>query len=157
MDHSSASPDKISSVPDHSCRISAMQTPSMDAWMEEARQDPRAASCGMYLFHRGVVRSSAKAKVRNTGDAQAALKTVTGMEFSCNREKAEDARQAALLLPGIYFVKIWLNEGVLCTGDDIMLVLIGGDIRPHVVHALQVLVGELKEHCVTEKELYEVR
>ena len=30
----------------------------------------------------------------------------------------------------------------------------GGDIRPHVIVALQALVGELKTNCVTEKELY---
>ena len=37
-------------------------------------------------------------------------------------------------------------------GDDIMLVLVGGDIRPHVVDALQALVGKLKTECVTELE-----
>jgi len=31
-------------------------------------------------------------------------------------------------------------------------VLIGGDIRPHVVDALQSLVGTLKNECVTEME-----
>ena len=33
-----------------------------------------------------------------------------------------------------------------------MRVLIGGDIRPHVVDALQSLVGRLKSECVTEQE-----
>ena len=47
-------------------------------------------------------------------------------------------------MPGIYCVKAWLNEGELAVGDDIMLVLVGGDIRPHVVDALQALVGRLK-------------
>ncbi|MFR7669503.1 MAG: hypothetical protein ACLU0O_00745 [Collinsella sp.] len=37
-------------------------------------------------------------------------------------------------------------------GDDIMLVLIGGDIRPHVVDALQSLVGTIKNECVSEVE-----
>ena len=39
-------------------------------------------------------------------------------------------------------------------GDDIMLVLVGGDIRPHVIDALQALVGEIKNHCVVEQEVY---
>ena len=47
-----------------------------------------------------------------------------------------------------------LNEGRLELGDDIMLVLAGGDIRPHVIDALQSLVGEIKQHCVVEKEIY---
>ncbi len=57
-------------------------------------------------------------------------------------------------MTGIGYVRVWLNEGELELGDDIMLVLVGGDIRPHVVDALQALVGEIKQHCVTETELY---
>ena len=33
-----------------------------------------------------------------------------------------------------------------------MYVLIGGDIRPHVVEALQYLVGRIKNECVREEE-----
>ena len=51
-------------------------------------------------------------------------------------------------------MRAWLNEGVLEAGEDIMYVLVGGDIRPHVVEALQFLVGKLKSECVTEEELY---
>ena len=79
------------------------------------------------------------------------------MEFSCDWQKVEQAREMALKLPGIYYVRIWLNEGILKTGDDIMLVLIGGDIRPNVVECLQSFVGEIKNHCVTEKEIYKER
>ena len=35
-----------------------------------------------------------------------------------------------------------------------MYVLIGGDIRPHVVDALQALVGKIKNELVIEKEIY---
>ena len=56
-------------------------------------------------------------------------------------------------MDGIYYIKTWLNEGSLTVGDDIMYVLIGGDIRPHVVDALQYLVGRLKNECVSETEL----
>lgn len=48
----------------------------------------------------------------------------------------------------------WLNSGELQVGDDIMYVLIGGDIRPHVVDALQALVGKIKSDCVIETERY---
>ena len=58
-------------------------------------------------------------------------------------------------MPGIYHVRVWLNEGELRLGDDIMLVLIGGDIRPHVVDALQYLVGRIKNECVQEREISE--
>ena len=60
----------------------------------------------------------------------------------------------AKALPGIFTVRVWLNEGELEVGDDIMLVLVGGDIRPHVIDALQSLVGEIKTNCVRETEIY---
>jgi molybdopterin synthase catalytic subunit len=38
------------------------------------------------------------------------------------------------------------------TGDDIMYIMVGGDIRPHVIDALQSLVEKIKTECVTEIE-----
>ena len=125
--------------------------PSMDAWIKEAKEDKSASECGMYLFHNGIVRQSAKAKVRR-GDISAC--DVKGMVFSYDKEKVEEAVENTQNMPGIGYVRVWLNEGQLEVGDDIMLVLVGGDIRPHVVDALQSLVGELKNHCVKEEELF---
>ena len=123
--------------------------PSIDAWLNEAKKDPNADQIGMYLTHNGVVRRTAKAQVR-AGEADA--KPVTGMYFTYDAAKMEAAVDEAKHMPGIYYVKAWLNEGELAVGDDIMLVLVGGDIRPHVVDALQALVGKLKTECVTELE-----
>ena len=60
--------------------------PSMDAWLAEAKQHPDAAKIGMYLFHDGVVREDAKAKVR-TGATD--TQPVTGMQFSFDAAKLE--------------------------------------------------------------------
>ena len=38
--------------------------PSMDAWLLEAKRHESAPKIGMYLTHNGVVRQSARAKVR---------------------------------------------------------------------------------------------
>ena len=126
--------------------------PSIDQWLAEAKASPEAENCGMYLTHCGTVRRSARAKVRlgetNTRD-------VTGMRFSYDAEKVARAVEATRAMDGIFIVRVWLNEGVLSLGDDIMLVLIGGDIRPHVVDALQFLVGSIKSECVVEEEIYE--
>ena len=124
--------------------------PSLDAWLKEAKREAGAAGCGMYLFHNGVVRETAKAAVREGVEDAAPVK---GMRFSYDAEKVEAAKQTALRMPGIRYVRVWLNSGELAVGDDIMLVLVGGDIRPHVIDALQALVAEIKQHCVTETEL----
>ncbi len=127
-------------------------SPSMDVWLKEAKASPEAARCGMFLTHNGVVRETAKAQVR-FGAQDAA--PVRGMRFGYDAEKAAAAVEKARAMEGIYYVRVWLNEGELTVGDDIMFVLIGGDIRPHVVDALQALVGTLKNECVTEEEISE--
>ena len=76
------------------------------------------------------------------------------MVFSYDAEKVNSVIADAYKLDGIYYIKVWLNEGQLQVGDDIMYVLIGGDIRPHVVDALQYLVGRIKNECVEETEIY---
>ena len=117
--------------------------PSMDAWLREAKAHESAPLCGMYLTHNGTVRQTAKAKVRYGAED---TKEVTGMLFSY-------VINDAYKLEGIYYIKVWLNEGELKMGDDIMYVLIGGDIRPRVVDALHYLVGRIKNECVVETEL----
>lgn len=126
-------------------------SPSVDQWLREARASPEAGKIGMYLTHNGVVRETARAAVRD--GVQAA--PVRGMRFSYDREKLEAAVAETRKMEGICYVRAWLNEGELQPGDDIMYVLVGGDIRPRVIEALQFLVGKLKSECVTEEELYE--
>lgn len=127
------------------------ESPSMDQWLREAKAEAGAAACGMYLVHNGTVRETAKAMVRQGATDTA---PVSGMRFGYDAQKVERAVDAARRMEGIRTVRVWLNEGELALGDDIMFVLIGGDIRPHVVDALQSLVGTLKTECVTEQELY---
>ena len=127
------------------------QMPSLDRWLQEAKAEKDAPLCGMYLAHNGTVRQTARALVR-AGTAE--TEPVTGMHFSWDREKVARAAEEARSLPGIHYVRLWLNEGELYLGDDIMLVLIGGDIRPRVIDALQFLVGKIKNECVIEQEIY---
>lgn len=127
-----------------------MQRPSIDAWLAEAKAHESAPKVGMYLTHNGVVRGTAKAQVRYGAEN---TEPVTGMLFSYEKEKVDQIIKDTYDMEGIFYVKVWLNEGELQVGDDIMLVLIGGDIRPRVVDALQYLVGRIKNECVTETEL----
>ena len=129
--------------------MSKLTPPSMDQWLSEAKRHESAPKIGMYLTHNGVVRQSARAKVRLGAED---TKPVTGMYFAYDREKVDAVIADTYKMDGIYYVKVWLNEGELSVGDDIMYVLIGGDIRPHVVDALQSLVGRIKSACVTETE-----
>ena len=126
-------------------------SPSIDTWLTEAKSHKDAAKIGMYLTHNGVVRETAKAKVRQD---ETNTRPVCGMLFSYDAQKVDAVIADTYAMDGIYYIKVWLNEGQLTVGDDLMYVLIGGDIRPRVIDAMQYLVSRIKNECVTEIELY---
>ena len=127
------------------------QEPSLDQWLKEAKASPAAAQCGMFLSHNGVVRITPKQQVREGVEG---LGEVSQIEFSYDSAGVDAAVEEALTWPGIYYVKVWLNEGVLNVGDSIMYVLIGADIRPNCIDALQKMVGKIKNELVEETEIY---
>ena len=140
-------------------RIDAGAEPSMDAWLDKAKKDPAAAEVGMYLTHNGVVRATPRMAVRGaTSDERAegeSLGEVASIDFSYDTDGLIDAVKAARELPGVHYIRVWLNEGTLKVGESLMYVLIGADIRPHAVDALQTLVGKIKNDLVVEHENYE--
>jgi molybdopterin synthase catalytic subunit len=125
------------------------KAPSIDAWLREAKADPAATRVGMFLIHNGIVRQTPKASVRHGIDDGS---LVTGMDFSYDAAKVDEVIDEAYNMDGIFYIKVWLNEGRLAVGDDIMYIVIGGDIRPRVIDALQFLVEKIKTECVTEIE-----
>ena len=129
----------------------AKPEPSMDAWLKEAKADPKAAQCGMFLTHNGVVRITPKQQVREGVEG---LGEVAQVEFSYDAEGVAAAEKEALTWPGVYYVRTWLNEGALNVVDSIMYVMIGADIRPRCIDALNKLVGKIKNDLVVEKEIY---
>lgn len=115
--------------------------PSLDVWLAEAKREASAADVGMYLCHNGVVRSYSRDGC-----------PVIGMDLAVDRERLEELLTTARLMQGVSIVRAWINEGHLEVGDDIMYVLVGGDIRPNVIEALTALVSMIKSEVVTETE-----
>ena len=127
------------------------EKPSLEKWMAEAKGHENAGKCGMYLLHNGTVRVTPKAKVREGVDTD---KEVKSLRFSYNKELLDEIISDGYKLDGIYYIKTWLNEGELEAGEDIMYVLVGGDIRPRVIKGLDYIVGRIKNECVEETEIY---
>ncbi len=116
--------------------------PSLDTWLAEIKGGGEVEGVGMYLVHNGVVRGHSRG-----GDP------VTGMELSVDRTRLAEVLDTARLMEGVKHVRAWVNEGKLAVGDDIMYVLVAGDIRENVVEALLALVKMLKTEVVNELEL----
>ncbi len=118
-----------------------IEAPDMNAWMDEVKAQPDAAGIGMMLMHRGVVRGTTRA-----GDP------VSSMMLGVDRERLAEILEEARTWEGLLAVRAWINEGLLQVGDDIMVVLVAGDIRENVFAGLQRLVGMLKTEVVSEEE-----
>lgn len=123
--------------------------PSVAQWLSEAKASENAAQVGMWLTHNGVVRETPKQQVRKGVDDGS---IVERLAFGYDKDKVIAAIDEAKQMEGIFYVRVWLNQGTLSVGDSIMYVMIGGDIRPHTMSCLDALVGEIKSHCVTEVE-----
>jgi molybdopterin synthase catalytic subunit len=116
--------------------------PQFEAWLEEIKSGPESGRIGMYLMHNGVVRGTARDGT-----------PVTGMDLSYDRPRLSTIVTEIERRPGVVAVKVWVNEGRLAVGDDIMRVLVAGDIRENVFGALQELVRLVKTECVKEWEI----
>lgn len=119
-----------------------MSSVDLPAWIDDVKRTTDPRMVGMLLVHNGVVRATSREGA-----------SVGGMILSVDRERVAELVERAAGLPGIGAVRVWINEGNLAVGDDIMYVLIAGDIRPHVIPALEQLVGAIKAEGVHEEEL----
>lgn len=136
--------------------------PSMDQWLKDAKADPSAPHVGMYLTHNGVVRATPRHVVRaeeyDSGIAPDPQNTeVIAVAFSYDAQGLEEAVAEACTWDGVYYVRVWLAEGEVAVGESLMYVLIGADIRPHAIEALNRLVGHIKNNLVTETEIYNTK
>ena len=128
-----------------------MAPPRIEQWLQEAKSESAALEQGIFLLHNGVVRQTPRQKVHHGIDDGFLVRK---MDFSHNKKKVEAAIAETRKMKGIFHVRVWLNEGCLEPGEDIMYILIGGDIRPHVFTALESLIEKIKGECVTEIERF---
>jgi molybdopterin synthase catalytic subunit len=96
----------------------------------------------MYLVHNGVVRGSAR-------DGSA----VSGMNLSYDPGRLGQVIERIQARPGVVAARVWINEGTLTVGDDIMYALVAGDTREHVFGGLTELIGLIKSEVVAEWEI----
>ncbi len=116
--------------------------PDIDDWVREIRVRPGSSAIGMILAHQGIVRGTSR-----SGEP------VTGMSLATDISRFEEVLAEAGTWPGIVAVRGWVNEGELSVGDDIMRVVVAGDIREHVFAGLRRLVSLIKTEVLTESEL----
>lgn len=109
----------------------------------EMKQDPAFAdNVGMVLIHNGTVRGWSR------GDGS----TVCRMEVQSDQAKIEQIRQEIEAMDGIYKVAVEARSGVMQPGDDVLFLIVAGDIRENVKPALALMLDRVKAEAVTKKE-----
>jgi molybdopterin synthase catalytic subunit len=113
----------------------------VDQWLEEIKQSADPALLGMILVHNGVVRGTSK-------DGR----PVSGMKLSYDQDKLQSCVKRYKAREGIVDIKVWINEGELKVGDDIMILLVAGRLRTDVLPVFQELLSTVKNDVVREEE-----
>jgi len=114
----------------------------IEQWIKEIKKEAPADMLGMILTHNGIVRATAKGGQK-----------VQAMNLSYDKAKLAKAVQEFKKRDGIVDIRVWINEGPLSIGDDIMKVCVAGRFRTDVLPVFQELISMIKTEIVREEEL----
>lgn len=114
----------------------------IEQWIKEIKKEAPADRLGMILTHNGIVRATTK----DGGKVQA-------MNLSYDKTKLENAVREFKKRDGIADIRVWINEGHLNIGDDIMNVCVAGRFRTDVLPVFQKLISMIKSEIVKEEEI----
>ncbi|MDD2465808.1 MAG: molybdenum cofactor biosynthesis protein MoaE [Sulfuricurvum sp.] len=110
---------------------------------ELKKQPDFTDNVGMILIHNGTVRGWSR------GDRA----DVVGLETIVDAEKVEQLRQEYLERPGIYAIIIEAHSGKFLPGDDLLFIIVAGDIRENIKPVLAELLDRIKAEAITKKEI----
>ena len=111
--------------------------------LQEIKKHPDFEKVGMILCHNGVVRAT-------TRDGR----KVTGLKVSVDHAKLKQIQIEQSQKPGIVDIQVNIVENKdLAVGDDIMHLMVAGDIRENVISVLRETLDAIKSK-VTQKTEY---
>lgn len=120
-----------------------MANSSLQEMIAKVKSHPDIGSAGMLLCHNGFVRSTSR-----RGDE------VESLQVTADREKIQEIKQWSLSQTGIIAVEIEALEGRFEVGDDLLFVVVAGDIRENVFEAMRATVERLKTEGVSKSEKF---
>lgn len=114
-----------------------MNIPSM---LEQIKKHPDFSRAGMVLCHNGVVRATSREG-----------KPVTGLTIQVDHDRLARILEEQKSTPGIVEILVHIEEGKhLAVGEDVMFLVVAGDIRETVIKTLTDTLNLIKSQ-VTQK------
>ena len=110
----------------------------------EMKQQPGFQdNVGMILIHNGVVRNwSRKDKSK-----------VKALEVTPDLNKIEAIRQELLQREGIFDIAIEAHGGEFQPGDDLLFLIVAGDLRENIKPVLSELLDRVKSEAIAKREI----
>ena len=110
--------------------------------VHEIKKHPDYAKAGMILCHNGIVRSTSR-------DGKA----VTGLTVKVDHARLRSIIEERKQDPGIIEILVEIMEDKkLSVGDDVMYLVVAGDIRENVIHTLQCTLDAIKSTATQKTE-----
>jgi len=110
----------------------------------EVKVHPEYHKAGMILCHNGVVRSTSR-------DGR----QVSGLSVEVDWKKLTEIVESQKKVSGIVDIKVEINEGEnLTLGDDVMYIVVAGDIRETVIDVLTNTLNLIKSTVTSKTEFF---
>ncbi|PIE55828.1 MAG: molybdenum cofactor biosynthesis protein [Desulfobulbus propionicus] len=98
---------------------------------------------GMVLIHNGTVRAWSR-----RDHCQ-----VSALEVTVDENRLEALRREYLKKPGIYEILIEAASGRFHPGDDLLFIIVAGDLREHLHPVLAELLNRVKAEAIRKHEI----
>lgn len=113
----------------------------MNALIEKIKKREDYHKVGMILCHNGVVRGTSR-----NGTPVSAVDVAA--DHQAIRKIVEEQKKR----PGIVDILVEVNEGRLKVGDDLLTIVVAGDIREHVIPVLTDTLNSIKAQGTRKQE-----
>ena len=112
--------------------------------IEIIKRHPHYDRVGMILCHNGVVRGTSRDGRR-----------VSGLNITVDHEQLLEVIEKYKKKPGIIEILVTIAEDKeLSVGDDVMLLVVAGDIRENVIKVLSEAIDDIKSTVTKKTEIF---
>lgn len=116
---------------------------SLEDLLTRVKSHPNISKAGMILCHNGIVRDFS----RSGG------KMVQELVVEVDESRLDAVKSWALSQPGIVALEIGALQGSFSIGDDLLFVVLAGDVRENVFSVMRELIERIKTECVNKTEI----
>ncbi len=117
---------------------------NLNSIIDSVKKHPDYKKTGMILCHNGVVRSTSR-------DGR----QVSGLRVAVDHEKLRNVITENKKRPGIVEILVEIAEDKdLAIGEDVMFLVVAGDIRDNVIEALKHTLDDIKTTVTAKTEFF---